>query len=108
MNTTKIPHLLDLQFRGFVEGSTIKSEAGEELCHHFGGIPYGLPPVGPFRWRRPRPLPPCYRYGTYANPGSYAGKASVCPQLANVTALDDEDCLQLNISIPIGQAPTEG
>lgn len=108
METTRSPFTLDLQFRGFVTGSTIKFKAtGEELCHYFGGIPYASPPVGPFRWLQPRALPPCYRYGTQANPGVYTGGCGVCPQ-QEATKLDDEDCLQLNMWIPSGTAPKGG
>lgn len=108
METTKTPFTLDLQFRGHVIGSTIKSKStGNELCSYFGGIPYALPPVGPFRWKQPRALPPCYRYGPQANPGVYNGSCGVCPQMKRST-LDDEDCLQLNIWIPAGEKPEEG
>ncbi|TLD26141.1 paraben-hydrolyzing esterase precursor [Venturia nashicola] len=109
METATIPYPLDLQFRGFVEGSTIKDKSsGRTLCHYFGGIPYALPPIGPFRWQRPRPLEPCYRYGTRANPGRYTGAASVCPQPGKPSPLFDEDCLQCNIWTPEGEAPAKG
>jgi carboxylesterase type B len=108
MQTTDVPLVLDLQFRGFVTGSTIRSKLnGEELCKYFGGIPFALPPVGAFRFLRPRPLPSCYRYGTRANPGVYTRKCGVCPQ-AKSSKLEDEDCLQLNIFIPSGPPPGEG
>lgn len=109
MDATTSPYSLDLQFRGFIEGSTIKEKSTERvLCHYFGGIPYALPPIGPYRWQRPRPLEPCYRYGTRANPGRYTGVASVCPQPGRVNPLFDEDCLQCNIWIPQGVAPEKG
>lgn len=88
---------------------------GQPLCHYYGGIPYGLPPVGPFRWRKPRKLPPCYRYGHRANPGRFTGGASVCPQngasgpaAEDLVELFDEDCLQLNIWVPAGEPPKGG
>jgi carboxylesterase type B len=109
METTTSPCPLDLQFRGFIEGSTIKEKSSDRvLCHYFGGIPYALPPIGPYRWRMPRPLEPCYRYGTRANPGRYTGVASVCPQPGRESPLFDEDCLQCNIWIPDGTAPKTG
>lgn len=108
METVSTPFTLDLQFRGFITGSIIKAKSSdEELCRYFGGIPYALPPVGPFRFLRPRTLPPCYRYGTRANPGVYTGKCGVCPQ-SRTSKLDDEDCLQVNIWIPAGSPPEEG
>jgi carboxylesterase type B len=107
METTAFSFTLDLQFRGFVTGSVITESSGKELCRYLGGIPYALPPVGPFRFLNPRALPPCYRYGTRANPGVYNGKCGVCPQ-ASTSTLDDEDCLQLNLWIPAGTAPEGG
>jgi hypothetical protein len=105
------PYLRDLQFRGFVEGLTYLSPTSHPLCHYIGGIPYALPPVGPFRWRKPRSLPPCYRYGTRAHPGRYTGKCSLCPQPGFDGGVNDaewdEDCLQCNIWIPAGDPPTE-
>ncbi|KAI9715523.1 MAG: hypothetical protein M1828_000830 [Chrysothrix sp. TS-e1954] len=105
---------LDLTFRGFVRGLTyLDQQDSHPLCRYFGGIPYALPPVGPYRWRKPRPLPACYRYGTRSNPGNFTGGAALCPQVG----IDgkpagqgywDEDCLQLNMWIPVGQAPDEG
>lgn len=115
--TIREPYLKDLEYRGFIEGSTIKDKhSGKELAHYFGGLPYGLPPIGPFRWRSPRPLPPCYRYGTRANPGRFTGNTSMCPQglptwVNNATDnshLWDEDCLQCNIWVPAGTPPPGG
>ncbi|KAI9684982.1 MAG: hypothetical protein M1820_010850, partial [Bogoriella megaspora] len=63
----------------------------------------------PYRWQRPRALPPCYRYGTRANPGRFTGGTGVCPQPAeSEKELHDEDCLQVNVWIPIGDAPKDG
>ncbi|KAI9694860.1 MAG: hypothetical protein M1822_000476 [Bathelium mastoideum] len=101
----------DLQYRGFIEGATIKDKSsGSSLCYYFGGLPYALPPIGPFRWKRPRPLPPCYRYGTRANPGRFNGGAGVCPQPAKPenAGSQEEDCLQCNIWVPIGDPPKDG
>ncbi|KAF4303176.1 Carboxylesterase type B [Botryosphaeria dothidea] len=115
--TIREPYLKDLEYRGFIEGSTIRDkDSGKELAHYFGGLPYGLPPIGPFRWRSPRPLPPCYRYGTRANPGRFTGNTSMCPQglptwVNNATDnshLWDEDCLQCNIWVPAGTPPPSG
>lgn len=88
---------------GYLEGLTISSRS-QPLCQYFGGIPYALPPIGPYRFRRPRPLPEFYRYGTNVNPGRFTRKAAYCPQpkFLNDTTPDpwEEDCLQLNIYIP--------
>ena len=107
------PYLRDLEPRGFVEGLTFKDKSsGRPLCHYFGGIPYALPPVGPFRWQKPRPLPSSFRYGTRVNPGRYTGGTGVCPQPGFGKDIDtrlwDEDCLQCNIWMPVGTPPDEG
>ncbi|KAF2020946.1 paraben-hydrolyzing esterase precursor [Aaosphaeria arxii CBS 175.79] len=102
------PYLRDLQFRGFVEGLTLLDKQSLPLCHYFGGIPYALPPTKQFRWARPRSLPPCFRYGTSASPGKYTGSCGVCPQPQPNEDAWDEDCLQSNIYIPIGDPPQQG
>jgi hypothetical protein len=113
MSKSSKPYHRDLQFRGFAEGLTYIDGNSQAQCHYFGGVPYALPPVGPFRFQKPRSLPPCYRYGTKANPGRYAGGCGFCPQPgSNTEVLDepawDEDCLQTNIWIPAGESPAEG
>lgn len=89
---------LDVGPLGHVEGLTVISGSKPAL-RYFGGLPYALPPLGPYRFRRPRQLPPCYRYGTKVNPGRFTGGTGICPQPPNRTPLDpslvDEDCLQV-------------
>ncbi|KAH7082985.1 Alpha/Beta hydrolase protein [Paraphoma chrysanthemicola] len=105
------PFLLDLQFRGHIEGLTYLSPSSKPLCHFFGGVPFALPPVGPFRFQKPRPLPTCYRYGTKVNPARFTGGTGLCPQQTR-TDVDadawDEDCLQSNVWVPVGEAPIGG
>ncbi|KAH6864661.1 Alpha/Beta hydrolase protein [Alternaria alternata] len=113
MSKPSKPYHRDLQFRGSVEGLTYVDSDSQAQCHYFGGVPYALPPVGPFRFQKPRSLPPCYRYGTKANPGRYTGGCGLCPQPGSSTEVLnepvwDEDCLQTNIWIPAGQSPAEG
>ncbi|CAK3761066.1 esterase lipase [Lecanosticta acicola] len=103
---------LDAGSLGYLEGLTLTSTSSPRSYHYFGGVPYALPPVGPYRFRQARALPSLYRYGSKANPGRYTARASVCPQPGFRTEPDeslwDEDCLQLNIYIPGGTAPVGG
>ncbi|KAH9859546.1 hypothetical protein IAQ61_011327 [Plenodomus lingam] len=115
MTTSSKPFIHDVQFRGIVEGLTYVNSQSEPLCHFFGGVPYALPPVGPFRFQKPRSLPPCYRYGTKANPGRFTGGCGICPQPGDrdsdgklKVAMWDEDCLQSSIWIPCGDPPAAG
>lgn len=115
MDTVTEPYLHDLSFRGFIEGLTVKNaKTDQRILHYFGGLPYALPPLGPFRWRQPRKLPACYRYGTRRNPGRFVGGTGICPQpqfelspISNDEALE-EDCLQCNIWVPVGEPPKKG
>ncbi|EXJ83635.1 hypothetical protein A1O1_07259 [Capronia coronata CBS 617.96] len=95
---------------GHIEGLTITSN-DTPILRYFGGVPYGLPPIGPYRFRAPRKLPSFYRYGTKANPGRFTGGAAICPQPPSRVppdpALFDENCLQLNIWIPADE-PEKG
>lgn len=108
---TKEPCQVDAGLLGYLEGVTLRSSPGHSY-HYFGGIPYALPPVGPYRFRQCRPLPSYYRYGSKANPGRYNRCTSVCPQPGfrgdPDESLWDEDCLQLNIYIPSGEPPAGG
>ncbi|EME46679.1 hypothetical protein DOTSEDRAFT_70625 [Dothistroma septosporum NZE10] len=106
-------HLIQAGSLGWIEGATLSSATGPTaLCRYFGGLPYALPPVGPYRFRQARPLPDQYRYGTKNNPGRFSTKAAVCPQPGFMGAVDeslwDENCLQLNIYVPTGAPPREG
>ena len=93
---------------GHIEGLTVTSN-GKAAIRYFGGIPYALPPIGPYRFRTPRQLPLHNRYGTLVNPGRFTGGAGICPQPPNRNPPDptlfDENCLQLNIWIPAEDAP---
>jgi carboxylesterase type B len=112
MSKPSQPYFTDLQFRGHVEGLTYLSEDSQPLCHFFGGVPYALPPLGPYRFQKPRSLPTCYRYGTRRNPARFLGGCGVCPQPATGKKVDesgwDEDCLQSNIWVPVGEPPSGG
>lgn len=93
---------------GYIEGLRL-SHQGRPVLDYFGGLPYALPSIGPFRFRKSRPLAPCYRYGHKGGPGRFTGRTGVCPQPASKKSeLWDEDCSQLNIYVPAGQPPPSG
>lgn len=114
METSRRPKLQSLAHHGIIEGVTI-SHNGIDLCHYFGGVRYALPPTQ--RWRRARPLPASFSYGSKDRPGRCDGGAGLCPQLGfnpktwnedwNEEAWD-EDCFQCNIWVPIGDVPRGG
>ncbi|KAF2830825.1 paraben-hydrolyzing esterase precursor [Ophiobolus disseminans] len=112
MTKSSQPHPVDLQFRGYVEGLTYLGQDSRPLCHFFGGVPYALPPLGPFRFQKPRSLPTCYRYGTRANPARFTGGCGICPQPGPSEKKGgskwDEDCTQSNVWVPMGIPPPEG
>ncbi|KXT16372.1 hypothetical protein AC579_5578 [Pseudocercospora musae] len=116
-STVRKPYRLDAGALGFLQGETVHSQAGctssgSALIHYFGGIPYALPPLGPYRFRQARRLPPCYRYGTEVSPGRFDAGTAVCPQPSFLSEKDksnwDENCLQLNIYIPAKPRPQKG
>ncbi|KAH3918877.1 hypothetical protein HBH56_025920 [Parastagonospora nodorum] len=114
MSKPSQPYVVDLQFRGHVEGLTYFDEESKPLCRYFGGVPYALPPLGPFRFQKPRSLPTCYRYGTRVNPARFTGSCGLCPQPAprgtngENDSEWDEDCLQSNVWVPVGEPPIGG
>jgi hypothetical protein len=114
MSKPSQPYVVDLQFRGHVEGLTYLDEESKPLCRYFGGVPYALPPLGPFRFQKPRSLPTCYRYGTRVNPARFTGSCGLCPQPAprgtngENDSEWDEDCLQSNVWVPVGDPPVGG
>lgn len=108
------PYPISVGSLGHIEGLTVSDSSNSQapLCHYFGGLPYALPPTGPYRFRRPRSLPSQFKYGTKANPSRFTGGTGVCPQPGFRSPPDkslwDEDCLQLNIWKPAGKAPAGG
>jgi len=68
----------------------------------FKGLPYALPPVGPARWKPPRPMP---RWAGVKRATEFgAACLQTNPQLSNIYTHDpmpmSEDCLTLNIWTP--------
>ena len=108
MQTIREPYLQCLAHRGTIRGATIKDVTTHAvLCRYFGGLRYALPPLS--RWRRARPLPPNYLYGTAEQPGEHDSEEGVvgCPNVSSDGG--SEDCFQCNIWVPcVGQCPLEG
>ncbi len=67
----------------------------------FRGIPYAAPPVGPRRWRPPRPAP------SWEGTRVTDAFGPPCPQQSAPEPMT-EDCLTLNVWAPEGEAPAEG
>jgi len=87
--------------------------AGEFGAHNWRGIPFAAPPVGPLRWRAPRPAP------AWEGVRQALAFGAACPQIANAgggwdgaepgEATGSEDCLTLNVFAPAwapDQVPT--
>jgi para-nitrobenzyl esterase len=71
----------------------------------FRGIPYAAPPVGKLRWHAPQPAT------AWTGVRSATEFGSACPQLHRFNLTDeslDEDCLTLNVSMPVASDPTAG
>ncbi|MCX8498839.1 MAG: carboxylesterase family protein, partial [Caulobacteraceae bacterium] len=67
---------------------------------NFLAIPYAAPPVGPLRWKPPQPA------SVWTTERVVEAFGPVCPQPGGLpTTLQSEDCLTLNISVPVGTAP---
>jgi para-nitrobenzyl esterase len=67
------------------------------------GIPYGLPPAGPWRWKAPRPVPPWteIRRAFEGGAPSPQRRLAVSPDgAARLETFGDEDCLYLNVWAP--------
>jgi para-nitrobenzyl esterase len=79
--------------KGFVQGT----QAGG--AREFLGIPYAAPPVGPLRWRPPRPAARWRGIRDATKPGDVCAQVGtiVSGELNTSTA---EDCLYLNVYTP--------
>ncbi|KAJ5142923.1 uncharacterized protein N7515_001710 [Penicillium bovifimosum] len=114
MNQTRRTHLKSLAHRGTIQGVTISTETStpKDLCHYYGGVRYGLAPSQ--RWRRAKPLPASFTYGSAEAPGLCDSGAGLCPQPGFLHLSPEnpdawnEDCFQCNIWTPIGDEPEGG
>ncbi|XP_053400645.1 bile salt-activated lipase-like [Mercenaria mercenaria] len=73
--------------------------------NQFLGIHYAKPPVGDLRFRKPEP------YGELNSPYHASSYGYICSQVYNplepVFGTEDEDCLHLNVFVPVGQESDE-
>ncbi|GLA30700.1 hypothetical protein AnigIFM63326_009134 [Aspergillus niger] len=105
----RMPHEIDLGNLGRIRGLQFDNKA-----RRYARIPYALPPIGPYRWRKPRPLPLDYSYsGPDGIPLDATLFGPVCPQASFSSSAEkapspdlySEDCLLLNIWTPVTMPP---
>jgi para-nitrobenzyl esterase len=94
-------------------GDLVRVEQGELLGRadgdivRFQGVPYAAPPVGPLRWRAPRPPDPWTGVRSAVAAGPRCAQRAVAPDVPHATAASTtEDCLTLNVTVPAGAGPT--
>lgn len=76
--------------RGVTKGASV----------NFLAIPYAAPPIGPLRWKPPQPAT------AWTGERSAEAFGPICPQPGgSATTPQSEDCLTLNISVPVGTPP---
>lgn len=111
--TSSKPAPVDLGSLGWIQGLQLSSPTSQKhLGQYYGGIPFAQAPVGPLRFRKTRPLPSTFTYGTKSTPGQYTAPGPICPQPSWRWEIDpntwSEDCLKTNIWVPSGQKPAAG
>ncbi|MCJ1308581.1 hypothetical protein MMC25_002234 [Agyrium rufum] len=107
------PYIISLpQPHGFIRGVTLSNPStSRPQCHRFGGIPYANPNFR--RWQRAKPHPEDWVLGGESADAApdYTGRAKICPQpdthSYNVDCMD-ESCLEVDIWLPVGDAPRGG
>ena len=84
---------------GSIKGTLLKSKYGRNIFA-YTGIPYAEAPIGPLRFKRPKPLPDNSWEGVFDGSNS----VTKCVQLSEIPMLRTvngaEDCLQLNVYVP--------
>ena len=98
-------HTLDLGKRGEITGVQYDQKA-----IRYASVPYALPPVGEYRWRKPRALPADYSYdddqnrpfdGTEFKPTCWQKRFSSAEVTIGEKVEYSEDCLRANIWTPV-------
>ncbi|WP_433272573.1 carboxylesterase/lipase family protein [Pseudonocardia xinjiangensis] len=73
----------------------------------FQGIPYAAPPVGPLRWQPPQPAAGWSGTRSAARPGNRCAQVGAGTDVPHGTpGSTSEDCLTLNVTVPVGTTPT--
>ena len=107
-STTVSAILREVPGRGWQRRALIlDASSGKPICQRIGGLPYARPLTPADRFRRGKPLPSGFQYGSKDNPTDCTGLAFECPQAKPYPSMR-EDCLQMNIWIPEGQSPPGG
>lgn len=121
--STEHSHTLDTPL-GKLAGVEQRDLSGRPVLRRYLKVPYALPPVGQLRWRHPQALPSDFSFSNASGAaGDYTKFGPVCPQpvyghaaaaLPNPKAappiqnVQSEDCLYLNIWVPVGTPPAGG
>jgi para-nitrobenzyl esterase len=89
-STASLVTVADGQLRGQVLGDVVS----------FKGVPFAAPPVGPLRWREPKPVQP---WSGVRDASAFAPPCAQAPLGWNdsVAAMSGEDCLYLNVWAPV-------
>ncbi|XP_034433901.1 crystal protein [Hippoglossus hippoglossus] len=80
---------------GQIKGVTV------DKAHIFYGVPYADPPVGAYRWKAPRPVTPWPGGYDASFPRAACMQACSGPITAECPHKVSEDCLYLNIFVPL-------
>jgi para-nitrobenzyl esterase len=91
------PELIVKTANGLVRGRLANN------VHAFTGIPYAAPPIGPSRFKAPRPAP-SWRGEFDATAPAATPPQNADPALPSVVPIS-ENCLQLNVWAPPGPGP---
>ncbi|KAG7215848.1 hypothetical protein INR49_021820 [Caranx melampygus] len=94
-DTNGTPGPVVLTKDGQIKGITV------EKGHIFYGIPYADPPVGAYRWKPPRPTSPWPGVYNASFPRAACMQACSGPITEECPRLVSEDCLYLNIFVPL-------
>ena len=99
------PRSPDLHTRVVVQQGPLVGATADGVVR-FQGIPYAAPPVGELRWQPPQPPAGWTEDRDAGVPGPRCPQLAAAPGTQHATpASDTEDCLTLNVTVPVGTAP---